>query len=220
MDHRPRPGGALDKRHQTFPRNVREAPPADAADAAPAFLGRHRDNDLLSGSPAAVACVAPANVGFIDLNLATKMIATGSNHRAAQLVQPGPGRLVAAQTQLPLQVQGAHPVLLAGDKPHRQKPRPQRFSGVLENRARRQRRLPPAGPAPETSSRHHPWIVGHAAFCASEPIWPTHALHIFAARGGVAEPPVHLVEGAGVVRSRLGPARIVHPQIVSDGLRA
>lgn len=78
-------------------------------------------------------------------DLAGKTIATVPHHRPTQLVQPGPSRLVAAEPQLSLEAQSTHAVLLAGEEPHRQKPRLQRFARVLENRARRQRPLPFAG---------------------------------------------------------------------------
>lgn len=51
----------------------------------------------------------------------------------------------------------------------------------------------------QTSSRLHPWIAGHAAFRAGE----SHRK----ARGIIAEPPVHLVEGPGVVSSGNGATR-------------
>ena len=68
-------------------------------------------------------------------------------HRPPQLVQPRPGRLVAAQPENALQTQRAGPVLLRGHVPDRPEPQPQRFARVLEDRAGGHRRLPPAAGA-------------------------------------------------------------------------
>jgi len=51
---------------------------------------------------------------------------------APQFLQPSPGSAVAAQSQQTLQPQRGYPLLLIGHVPHRLKPRPQGFRGILE----------------------------------------------------------------------------------------
>ena len=108
--------------------------------------------------PAVSLPLAPSSgasdIGFVNLDLSMEAIAAGANHCPAQLVQPSPGRLVAAQPQHTLQTERADAVLLAGDEPHRKEPRPKWFAGVLEDRAGRQRHLSATGPTAKQATRH------------------------------------------------------------------
>ena len=72
---------------------------------------------------------------LVDLDPATQSVPVRPDHGPSQLVQPCPGRLVAAQSQHAPQTQRTGAVLLAGHKPHGAKPHRQRFPGVLENGA-------------------------------------------------------------------------------------
>src|SRR6266545_3742849 len=90
-----------------------------------------------------------------------------------ELVQPGPGGLVAPDPQLALQPQGAHPVLLARDQPHGPEPHRQRLAGALEDRARDHRRLVvAAGALDEIAPSRRPSMVRTARRTA-EPVGPT-----------------------------------------------
>src|SRR5712692_7962885 len=99
----------------------------------------------------------PRKVSSTYFNPATQPIPVWPDHRPPQLVQPGPGRLVAPQSQNALQAERTGTILLAGDVPHGAKPRHQRFARVLKNRPGRGRGLttgncdtdtPPHAPLP------------------------------------------------------------------------
>lgn len=78
---------------------------------------------------------------FISFHNALQPIPPRANHRPAQLVQPVPRGVVAAQAQQPLQAQCAGPVFLVGHMPHRLEPKPQSQIGVREQRSRSDRGL-------------------------------------------------------------------------------
>src|ERR1700738_70069 len=81
-------------------------------------------------------------------------------------MQPSPGRLVAAQTQNPLQPYGAGTVLLAGDGPHRPEPECQRFACVLENSPRCHRTLVVAPGTLQQNLIHRPSLLPTAPWAA------------------------------------------------------
>ncbi len=104
---RSRRHGALDEGKQTVRGHVFDAPKADPANAATILFGRHRDNGLGLGFPTPFAFFRAADIGFVHLDGAREAIPARPDHRSPQLVEPGPGRLVAAQAEHPLQAQGA-----------------------------------------------------------------------------------------------------------------
>ena len=114
VNFRPRLHGFLQEGQQALGGDVLDAPKADAPDAAPALFSRHRDDGLTLDLTAPLAFFRAAHIGFVGLDLAGKVVAAGPHHGPPQLVQPGPGGLVAAEAEGTLQPQGAHPVLLAG----------------------------------------------------------------------------------------------------------
>jgi hypothetical protein len=87
---------------------------------------------------------SPPPIGLVHFDHSLQAPASGSHHRPAQLVQQRPSVLVAAQTQHPLQPQGANTIFLGSHLPHRPKPNRQRQFAVLKDRARRDRGLPTA----------------------------------------------------------------------------
>src|SRR5665647_2156490 len=115
---------------QAFGGNILDAFQSDAPYSATVFLRRDYDDGLFLDLASPLAFFRATNVGFIDFNLAGQSITSRSYHGPTQLVQPRPSRFVAAQAKCPLQPKGAHAILLAGDEPHREKPRTQRFVGV------------------------------------------------------------------------------------------
>src|SRR5512144_1311733 len=142
VDGRSGHGDSLNEGDQTVRRSVRDAAQADAADATTTFPCRHNDNGLVLGLTSALSLFRAADVSLVDLDLAGEAIAARADHRPAQLMQPGPGRLLAAQAEHALKAQRADAVLLAGDEPHGEKPHPQRLARVLQHRSSRQRYLP------------------------------------------------------------------------------
>ena len=140
-----------------------------------------------------------------------KAIPAWPYHRSAQLVEPGPSCLIAAQSEHPLQTQGANAVLLAGDEPHSQEPHPQRLACVLEHCAGRQRRAPTTTPAPQQPIRHRPRFADHSAVRAGKPIRPVKPPDIVPAPRLAAEPIIHLLERPRVINSRNRVLRIFRP---------
>ncbi len=130
VDGRSGHGDGPNEGDQAVRRYVGDAVQTDAANATTAFLCRHDDNGLVLGLTSAPALFRAADVSLVDLDLTGEAIAARADHRPAQFMQPGPGRLVAAQTEHPLEAQRTDAVLLAGDEPHGEKPQPQRLARV------------------------------------------------------------------------------------------
>ena len=161
------------KGHQAFRRSIRDRRHPNAPDTHAIFLSGYCNQRLGFGLAAPDALLDPAQVGLIHLHTAAEAVPSWSHHSAAQLVQPTPGRLVAAQSQHTLQPQGAGPVLLAGHPPHGPKPQGQRFARVLEDRARRHRSLPAAACALPQHFANWPRLVVFTPW-AAEPLRPAH----------------------------------------------
>ena len=123
---------------------------------APFSCRSHCNQGFTLGLSAENTFFLAAPVGFIDFHYATQPLPPRTYHRPPQLVQPRPGRLVAAQPENALQTQRAGPVLLRGHVPDRPEPQPQRFARVLEDRAGGHRRLPPAAGALPPHLTHRP----------------------------------------------------------------
>jgi len=75
-------------------------------------------------------------VRFVYFHSSGEAIPPRTHQGASQLMQPRPGRTGTAQAQDALAPQRTHSVLLAGHRPPRAKPQPQRLLGILEDRAR------------------------------------------------------------------------------------
>src|SRR5271166_5165781 len=210
VDCRPRRHDALHKGEKAIHRHILDAPKADPADGPTALFGGHGDNGLGFGAPTTLALFRASDVGFVDFYRPRETIPTRPDHRPPQLVQPSPGRLVAAKPQCPLQPERADAVLLTGDEPHRKKPHSQRLARILEHRASGQRRLPLAGATSQPSARHPPRVRGHAAFRAQEPVGPTQAADVLPASSVATKPLIHLLERPRIIDSRNGVALSLH----------
>ena len=122
-------------------RCVRHALEANSTDAFATtggnalILNRNRHQRFVFGSSPPFSCSLAANQGFINFHQPRQGLPPWANHRSAQAVQPPPSGIVASKPQHPLQAQGVGAIFLAGDVPHRFKPLPQRFAGVMEDRA-------------------------------------------------------------------------------------
>lgn len=211
--------GAAHEGQQAVGRDVGDSAQSDPAEAAAVLFCRHRDDGLAGGFPTLLAFLRGADIGLVHLHLAMQAVATGTDHRPPQLVQPGPRRLVAAQPQHTLQAQGAHPILLAGDEPHRQEPQPQGLARPFEDRAGRQRHLPAAGATAQQPARHFRRLLHRSAGRAGEAVRPAQPSDVGPARRFAAEPRLELLKRPGVINSWLGAARIRHASILSLGGR-
>lgn len=92
------------------------------------ILHRHDDELFAFRSTPTFARALPAPIGLVDLDHAGEFLAPRPDHGPPELVQPLPGRMVAAQTQHALGAQGISSVFLAGDAPDG---RNQGWSGFL-----------------------------------------------------------------------------------------
>ena len=152
--------------------------------------------------PCLLRPLSAPDIGFVNLDLSMEAIAAGANHCPAQLVQPGPGRLVAAQPQHTLQTERADAVLLAGDEPHRKEPRPQWFAGVLEDRAGRQRHLSATGPTAKQATRHFRRLICYPTSRTDKAVRPSQAAQVRSACRFTAEPSLELLKRPGDNQSR------------------
>src|SRR5271165_2010892 len=211
VDRSARHRGGLNEGQQACARHVLDAAKTNPADAIAILFGGDRDNGLGLGLPAALASFHTADIGLVHLYRAAERVPSGADHRPAQLVQPGPGRLVAAEAENTLQPQSADAVLLVGDIPHRHEPHSQRLSGVLKDCPGRQRRLPLAPLAVQQPPRRHPRLARPPAMRAYEPTRPAQAPDIFAAGGVAAEPLVNLLKRPGIINPRDKISGVLHP---------
>jgi hypothetical protein len=211
--------GLSNEVQKAFGGNILDAFQSDTSDGATIFLRRDHDDGLFLDRAAPLAFFRATHVGFIDFNLAGKSITHRLYHGPAQLVQPRPRRFVAAQPKCPLQTQGAHAILLAGDEPHREKPRTQRLVGVLKHSARRQRRTAVAilESASKHAARRHPRLPNNPATRANETVRPAQAPDVVTALNLGPKPVVHFIERARVigVRDRAG---IFHGKKISASI--
>src|SRR5450759_1910541 len=131
-------------------------------------------------------------------------------------MQPGPGRLIAAQAEHPLQAQRADAVLLAGNEPHGEKPHPQRLARVLQHSSGRQRYLPIAGSTAQQAARHFPRLSHCRTVGADKAIRPAKPTYIFPARRLAAKPRVELLKRPRIINPSDGmPWRAFHPLTLS-----
>src|SRR3974390_1764438 len=158
MNQTPGFNGVLHKGHQALSRRIGDAPHTNASDPLPIFLCSNHQQCLALGLPPSHPFLFAAPEGLVDFYRSRQALPPRSHRGSSQFVQPGPGRIVAAQAQCPLDTHGAGAVLLTRDGPHRPKPKRQRFAGVLEDRSCRYRALMPATGALQQSPTHRPTL--------------------------------------------------------------
>src|SRR5436190_7346120 len=176
-------GRGLDERAQRVPGGVLEDRQAQASRAAAADLDGDPDERLLAALAAArKAFLVAAQEELVDLDLALERLALGGDHRATQLVQHRPRRLMTAEPELTLQLPGRDPRMKRRDQIRRPKPRAQRQARAVHHRPRRHRRLQPTtGTDPQMptglGARARP-----AASRTHEPLRPPRTEQILTAR--------------------------------------
>jgi hypothetical protein len=160
----------LDKSTQFVPRRVAHNLHPCTSEGSAAFFDRDRYQRLVF-CPSPRGILGPTDIGFVDFDQPVQSITSWANHGSPEFVQPGPGSLIAAQSQILLKAFSAGSVLLARDRPHRPKPHLQRFPCVLEDRARGRRNLTSAI---STVKQLPPRLPGspRAANGTNEPIRP------------------------------------------------
>ena len=138
MDYRPGRDRTLDEGKKAVRRDILDALKANATGTAAILFGCNSNDGFVLGFSTACALFGAAHIGFVNLDSPRQKVSSWPDHCPAQFVQPGPGRLVAAQPEFSLQAEGADAVLLTGDEPHRQKPHSQRLARILEHGTSRQ----------------------------------------------------------------------------------
>ena len=149
----------VDESLEALRRRVRHAAQPNPAEPLPDILGSDDNQGFFLGSAATEAILEAPDVRLVHFDVAGEPVPAGPHHRPSQFVQPGPGRLVAAQAQHLLQRQRARPGLLTGDGPHRSKPDGERAAGVLEDRPSRDGRLAATGGTLEQPAAHRPGLL-------------------------------------------------------------
>jgi len=143
---------------QALAGRVRYRTQTNASDALSILFGGDDNQSLFFRSSSDCSGFLSAPVSLVHLDNAIQSVAARANHGPAQLMQHRPGRLVAAQAEYPLETQGAHAVLLAGDLPHGAKPDRQRYVTVLKDGPRSDRHLVSAMAAKPTCPPNRPGI--------------------------------------------------------------
>jgi len=198
MHHAPGRYALLDRSLQALTGVAGHPPQANAADARPVLLSGHH-NQGLAGRPAAMLPrLLSAPVRLIYLHRTAETVPSRPHHRSAQLVQPDPRRLVAAQAKDPLQPQGTDTSLLVDHMPHRSKPQPQRLVGVLKDGAGRHGGLQTALGTLLQPALQRPSPVLAAAW-TSRSVGPTPLKQVLATRLFRSEASLELQDGARVV---------------------
>src|ERR1019366_7248559 len=137
----------------------------------------------------------------VHFHPANQPIATGSNHRAPQFVQPRPSGSITAESEDPLQAQGAGAVLLACHKPHRPKPDGEGLSRILEHGARRHGRLTVAARTLEQGGTNGPRLATSATW-TPKPLRPPQLKEVLATTFFRREPGLELLQISRVREAR------------------
>jgi len=178
FDFTPRSHHGFKRWDQRLPRGVGDMTHADPSDlVARLKLDRQQHQCLPLRSSAPFAGLFPTHIALVGLHNTVQTISSRTNHCPPQLMQPCPCCLVATQPQKSLNRQGACPVLLVGDMPHRAKPQRQRQSAALKDRSHRHRRLSPTSPA-EPQPTGHPPCFRVATARTSEAVRPAQRLQV------------------------------------------
>src|SRR3954447_25158175 len=123
--------------------------------------------------PGRLAPARKGQAGLVDLDQAGQGLALRVDHRPPQLAEQQPGRLVAAQLELPPQLAGRHPVLVRRREPGRQEPGAQGQMAAVQRRAGGDRDLALARRALQGHPRPRQLpCLGVAAGLAAEPVGP------------------------------------------------
>ncbi len=106
----------LDEGNESRCGHIGDATHPHSTESAALSLGSDHHDRLIPGMAATDPTLFhAAYIGLIDLNFPAQVISARPDHGSAQLVQPDPCRLVAAQAEHSLKPERADPVLLIGD---------------------------------------------------------------------------------------------------------
>ena len=207
-----------DERTQTLRRGVCNALQSDTAYRFSALLCCHHDNRLILGFPTVDIFFWRSNEGFIYLHRAAEPVSPGTNHGAPDLVKPGPGRLVAPQSQHPLQAKGTGSMLLARHKPNGEEPVSKWLACAFKQGSRGDRNLAPAASAVHMPPRCDPGIIVYTTTRTLKTIAPPQTDKIVPTMGLAAEPRLELLKRSWIVNTTFGSMSLIHLPILHLGV--
>jgi hypothetical protein len=161
----------------------------------------HNDRLVNDLPPAAQAGFRATDVGLVDLHPVPEQLSIGSDHRAPQLVQHGPSRLVPAQSQLPLQLQSGEARRLSRDQVGGPEPLRQWQPGSMEDRPRSHGGVVPAPSAPPQQPRRQLERIVMLASGTAETLRPAAAREVLAAGALVSKELPKLVQRPRILRA-------------------
>ena len=172
-----RPGDEIMQRFRGAVGDLRQT------DAAGLTLGgqfdRAHDEDLARRTAPALLANrrilprAERHLGLVDFDQRFQWVAVGVDHGPAQLVEQEPSRLVTADPELCLKLQGRHAIGMTGKRVSGEEPGLQRPMTGVQHRSRRHRGLPPTARAlPGRSVPAEFPALATAAGRADKALWP------------------------------------------------
>jgi len=203
----------LDERDQTVRRGIWYSLHANPTDAFPILLSRNDYQDLPFRLTAANATFRSAEICLVNLNSTGKSVPPRSYHCSPQLMQPGPGSLVAAQSKNALESEGIAPRFLVRHEPHSLKPSAKGFPRLLEDRSGSRRRLVLARCAAQQASGTCPGTIP-ATGRAMKTIWPPNAPQIVSTRFLGSKPTVKFLKCSRIINSANRLKVIAHHNIL------
>ena len=132
--HAARFHGFLDSWTEAYSRSIPYSPKTNPADAFVVHLRGDHHQCLTHSSAAPFSGLFSSNVGLIHFNRTSKSVPSRPDHCTSKLMQPCPGRFVAAKSKNSLKPLRTRTVLLAGDPPDRAEPHRQRKARPFKNR--------------------------------------------------------------------------------------
>ena len=155
------------------------------------------DDGFIRGGPTRFAGFRTAEVALVDLDLAGQGLPIGPNHGGADLREPGPCRLIAAEPELALEFSGRDALLRRGHFEEGAEPQHQRLLALFEDRPGDDRNLPAtAGTLVDHPLRRQEVGSVTGAVGAAEAFRPFQSSEILAALVFVRKPASELRFGA------------------------
>ena len=161
-------------------------------------LCRDHDQALSRRTTPSLTRFRAAHIGLIHFQRARTAISSRPDHGPPELVEPSPGRVIAAQTENLLEAQRADARFLTGHPPHRPEPDGQRFASTLEYGTRRHGDVVAARSTDQQSTNGLPYLATLATR-ARNSLRPTQLQKILPASSFGREPRLEFTECLRVV---------------------
>ena len=161
-------------------------------------LCRDHDQALSRSTTPSLTRFRAAHIGLIHFQRVRKAISSRPDHGPPELVEPSPGRVIAAQTENLLEAQRADARFLTGHPPHRPEPDGQWFASTLEYGTRRHGDVVAARSTDQQSTNGLPYLATLATR-ARNSLRPTQLQKILTASTFGREPRLEFTECLRVV---------------------